>query len=311
MGIANKPIVFIQTNAKQRIGAAVSAYALKRYAREPHQFDVRVLDTRDYDFLQEKEGKKYRRARALATWTNADLQSFTPLRFIVPELMNYTGRALVIDPDVFACDDIGPLLSLDMQGRAIGCRRLPGWSFKRRFASSVMLLECSQLLHWDVKKQFNALFMNKLDYVSWINLKTEPLLHIYEIPPYWNDLDCLRKETKLLHNTRRSTQPWKTGLPKDWRSGAIFPFSWFISLSAQFWGPRKLQGAYVAHPDRRQEMFFFGLLNECLEQSLITETEIHQEMQQKHLRADIFQILSKTPKLPPANVHPSRGYDSV
>jgi len=31
-------------------------------------------------------------------WFNDDLQSFTPTRFMPPELMAYQGRAVVIDP---------------------------------------------------------------------------------------------------------------------------------------------------------------------------------------------------------------------
>ena len=40
-----------------------------------------------------------------------DLQSFTPLRFMPPQLMGYEGRAIVIDPDVFAVGDVYELLT--------------------------------------------------------------------------------------------------------------------------------------------------------------------------------------------------------
>ena len=29
----------------------------------------------------------------------------------------------------------------------------------------------------------------------------------------WNDLDVLNSNTRMLHTTRRWTQPWKAGLP--------------------------------------------------------------------------------------------------
>ena len=44
-------------------------------------------------------------------WRNDDLQSFTPLRFMPPELMGYQGRAVVVDPDVFAVGDVFELLT--------------------------------------------------------------------------------------------------------------------------------------------------------------------------------------------------------
>ena len=50
-------------------------------------------------------------------WRNDDLQSFTPLRFLPPQLMGYQGRAVVIDPDIFATGDIWELLSRDMAGK--------------------------------------------------------------------------------------------------------------------------------------------------------------------------------------------------
>ncbi len=46
-------------------------------------------------------------------WVRDDLQSFTPTRFLPPQLMGYQGRAVVIDPDVFARGDIWELLSRD------------------------------------------------------------------------------------------------------------------------------------------------------------------------------------------------------
>src|SRR5262245_51696302 len=118
----NKPTVFIQTNRKQLVGALVSAYSLKRNSATPDAFDVRLMHQEDYAFFRSKEGKIYLRESVQRIWRNDDLQSFTPLRFMPPELMGYQGRAVVIDPDIFAVGDIWELLSRDMQGKAIMCR---------------------------------------------------------------------------------------------------------------------------------------------------------------------------------------------
>ena len=45
--------------------------------------------------------------------------------------MDYQGRALVIDPDVFAAGDVWDLLQRDMQGHAILCRPKSGSKGKR------------------------------------------------------------------------------------------------------------------------------------------------------------------------------------
>jgi hypothetical protein len=220
--------VFIQTNHKQLIGALVAQYALRRNSRNNDKFDVRIIHTRDYPFLRVREGQLYLRDGTKRQWFNNDLQSFTPLRFMPPKLMGYTGRAVVIDPDVFAVGDIWELLSRDMAGKAILCRR-------RRFgalglvdsclASSVMLLNCDSLTHWHCEKQFNELFQFEQDYTDWICLKPEPRETIGFLEEEWNDFDRLTEKTKLLHNTRRKTQPWKTGLPVDWTPTERF--RWF------------------------------------------------------------------------------------
>ena len=89
-----------------------------------------------------------------------DLQSFTPLRFMPPELMNDSGRVWVIDPDVFAVSDVWTLLSRDMRGKAILChpRSRTNRDINGPLATSTMLLDCAKLRHWNVERQFNEMF---------------------------------------------------------------------------------------------------------------------------------------------------------
>ncbi len=106
-----KHCVFIHTNPKQIVGAIVAEHALRRSSTHNDQFDVRIIDTRDHGFLGDFEGKLYLRDGVKRIWLNDDLQSFTPLRFMPPELMGYQGRAVVIDPDIFALADVWDLLT--------------------------------------------------------------------------------------------------------------------------------------------------------------------------------------------------------
>ena len=122
----DRPTVFIHTNHRQILGAIVSQYSMKRNAANPDEFDVHLIEHRDYDFFQAYEGREYLRDGASRVWRNEDLQSFTPLRFMPPELMSYRGRAVVTDPDVFAVGDVMELLTRDMQGNKIVCRPRSG-----------------------------------------------------------------------------------------------------------------------------------------------------------------------------------------
>ena len=112
-----KPTVFIHTNHRQYLGALVSAHSLRRNSRHADEFDVRIIQHKDYPFFARHEGESFLRDGVTREWHNEDLQSFTPLRFMPPELMGYQGRALVIDPDIFAVGDVWELLARDMAGQ--------------------------------------------------------------------------------------------------------------------------------------------------------------------------------------------------
>ena len=293
-----KPCVFIQTNHRQMIGALVSEYSLRRNSAHNDKFDIRIMHHKDHPFFQAKEGEVYLRDGLKRRWRNDDLQSFTPLRFLPPELMGYSGRAVVIDPDVFAVGDIYDLLVRDMEGKAVVCRSRGG---SKGLASSVMLLDCAKLTHWRCEEQFNEMFTFKRDYMDWICLKLEPGEAIGLFENRWNDFDTLTADTKLLHNTKRWTQPWKTGLPVDFvpaeKTQRFQPLGWARRVRRKLFGPYALLGRYRRHRDPNQERFFFGLLRECLEQGVVTEELLREEMERNHLRHDALQVLERTPSL--------------
>ena len=296
-----KPTVFIHTNERQIVGALVAEYSMKRNTAHPDAFDVRIIRREDHPFFLEHEGRRYLRDGAWRTWKNDDLQSFTPLRFLPPELMGYQGRALVIDPDIFSVADVWELLSRDMQGKAILCRRRSGWKRKSCYASSVMLLDCARLGHWRMREGFEDLFAGRRDYADWICLRLEDETTIGAFEDEWNDFDRLTPATKLLHNTRRWTQPWKTGLPVDFVPGEKFSgvpgVAWLMRKRREWFGDYAFLGRYVRHPDANQERFFFGLLRECLERGIVTEELLRREMQRNHVRHDALEVLERTPPL--------------
>lgn len=302
--------VFIQTNHKQMVGAVVAEYALRRYSQHNDQFDIVIMEKSDYPWFDAREGQEYLRDGVRRVWLNDDLQSFTPLRFLPPELMGYKGRAIVIDPDVFAMTDVWELFTRDMQGKPVACRARSGTKglIDKVMATSVMLLDCARLTHWNVEKQFNAMFEFELDYQDWVGLRDMDRAQVDLLENEWNDFDRLTPETRMLHTTKRRTQPWKTGLPVDWRLAERFrlfpPAAWILRARRKLFGEYAFMGNYKEHPDRNQENFFFGLLAECLEQGIVSEDFLHAEMQQNHLRHDVFEVLARTPALPPAPAHP-------
>ncbi|MGB0506487.1 MAG: hypothetical protein ACPGGK_09860 [Pikeienuella sp.] len=284
--------VFIHTNDQQMVGAIVARHSLKRMSANPEAFDVKIARREDYSVFNEFEGKKFLRAGGWRTWRNDDLQSFTPVRFTPPEEMGYQGRAIVIDPDVFAVGDVNELFERDMQGKAVCARPRPGHNGRDDYmATSVMLMDCAKLTHWNMRQQFEKMFAGELDYADWIILATEPKGSVGNLEEIWNHFDKVTTETRLLHNTKRRTQPWKTGLPIDYTNrvpliGKFLPESGI-----------RLPGKYKQHPDLRQEQFFFSLLQECFDSGQVSEADLKREMAANHVRHDAMKMMKSAPAL--------------
>ena len=294
--------VFIQANDKQMLGAIVAEYALRRNSNNNEKFDIRIMDYDDIPVFHQHEGEKFLRGGGKRLWVRDDLQSFSPSRFLPPQLMGFRGRAVVIDPDVFAIGDVWELLSRDMHGKAIMCRPKSGNKGKRGcLATSVMLLDCSKLGHWKFEQQFDAMFEGKRDYMKWICLKYEDPDTIGLFESEWNDFDHLTSQTRMLHTTKRKHQPWKTGLPIDYRPADTFrlfpPRHWIRRARRSLFGDYGLLGTYGRHPDPNQENFFFGLVRECLDQGVLTEDQLRSAMANNFLRHDALQVIDNLPSV--------------
>jgi hypothetical protein len=295
-----KPTVFVHTNDKQIIGAIVSKYSFERFSADPTAFDVRLIETADYGWMRDYEGKLFLRDGLKRQWLNDDLQSFTVLRFAPPELMNHQGRSLVVDPDVFCISNVNELLFRDMQGAAIMARHRTGTK-QSVWASSVMLLDNARLTQWNVRRNFKEMFSFTRDYMKWITLQLEPAGSIAPLEEVWNDFDQLTPQTRMIHNTKRQTQPWKSGLPVDFRapesSHALTPKNLYHRVRRSLFGEYGLMGKYRTHPDPNQERLFFGLLRECYDKGLVTEAMIRSEMKHNHVRHDALDLMRRTPTL--------------
>jgi hypothetical protein len=299
-----KPTVFIHTNAQQYVGALVAQHAIRKHTRHADKFDIRILHLYDYPHLKKRQGQTYLRKGTMVTWRNEDLQSFSPLRFLPPQEQSYQGRAIVIDPDIFALGDIWELLNRDMHDKAVWCRRIERKDGSTWYATSCMLMDCAKLRHWDWDRKVDEMFAHKWDYGHWVFLKNEDPQTIGLLEQEWNDFDTLSDHTKLLHCTERSTQPWKTGLPVDYNlnyqasapAGPRYVPQPILKFSRALLG-RSAPAApaaderYQPHPDTRQEKYFFSLVRECLEQGVLTEKMLKQEMRANHIRHDTMQLL--------------------
>ena len=280
-----RPAVFIQANARQMLGARISAFSYARNSKRAGDFDVHVMDSADYPKLN-RPGQSILRGGHVRAWDPDDLQSFTPLRFAPPTLMQFKGRALVTDPDCFGVGDVAELLfDQDMAGKAIMAVPRPGHNDDPDYiATSVMLLDCEKLKHWDFEPLLDRLFAHAFDYVDWMQLKYEDRSSIGALAPQWNSFDKLDLNTKILHTTKRRTQPWKTGLPVDYTLRESGPLDFIRRL---------VNRRYERHPDQRQEAFVYSLLADMIDEKVMTKQELVREMAANHVRHDSLELIER------------------
>ena len=279
-----KPTVFIQANARQMLGAKISALSYRKASARPDSFNVRIIDVAEYPRLM-ATGQSILRGGHVRAWDPDDLQSFTPLRFAPPSMMGWNGKAVVTDPDCFGVGDIAELFDRDMAGKAIMAVPRPGHNKRNDYvATSVMLLDCAQLKHWNIDQDLDELFAQKFDYIDWIELKREDPATIGFLEPEWNDFDRLTARTKILHTTKRRTQPWKAGLPIDYTLRERGPFDFLRRFKRK---------TYEPHPDPNQEALVYSLLADLVDRGDVTKPQLVAEMAANHVRHDSLDLIDR------------------
>jgi hypothetical protein len=273
--------VFIQANNRQLFGARLAKFALEKHASRP--INIEILNVDELLVFRAFVGKSFRRGHEIRTYTLDDLQSFTLSRFMPPELMGYDGRAVVLDPDIFALADIWKLLGKDMQEYVVlACPKKNAWD------SSVMLLDCAKLTHWDIGDILERLASHKLNYTTLMTLAKED---VGELTRDWNSLDILSEETKMLHTTERLTQPWKTGLPIDFTRNRMSKLFGIIPREPIHKLIGKYPTYYLPHPDKTIEEFFIALAREAYQAGVFSKEEIEKEICAKHVRRDMLNLI--------------------
>jgi hypothetical protein len=283
-----KNTVFIHTNNKQRLGALVAKHAIVSCLHDPDSTEVRFINVDELKVFKNFIGATYLFSKnEKRTYTKDDLQSFTLSRFMASELMGYSGKAVVIDPDIFALCDIAELFKVDMEGAAVlACRKKDAWD------TSVMLMDCSKLLHWNITTILSGLRNHTLTYTDIMTLRNEAGA-IREISRIWNSLDEYTGETKIIHMTGRLTQPWKTGLPIDFTRNKMKKIFGVIPREPILKILGKYPSRYMAHPDKSVEDLFFKLAKNAMVAGAVTEELIQKEMEAGHVRPDFLNRVSR------------------
>lgn len=285
-----KNTLFIHANHKQLFGAKLSKYSFEREVGPNRNFDTHIILAEELPEMQNLVGKTFTSNKEEVKFTLDNLQSFTLTRFAPPQLMNYKGRAIVIDPDIFALEgtNIDELFEMDMEGNSIAaCYR----EDKECWESSVMLLDCEKLKHWNLRNIIYELTEKKTDKKVFMALQREK--HIKRLSWIWNNMDKINPDSKILHTTARITQPWKTGLPINYTQKPLPKLFGFIRREPIHKLLGKYPTHYRPHPNKNIVDFFFTLLKSAIKDGEISEKYIEREIRKKNVRSDMFDVLSQ------------------
>lgn len=140
---------------------------------------------------------------------------FSYYRFLIPEICNHQGKAIWLDSDMIALDDIGELFDTPING----CDLLASKIFYPDISSSldprcpaVVLLDCEKV-KFDLESLLDEIDQNLYSARDLMHFTTNfRSFHPYqlgEFDPNWNIRDYWDKYTKLIHYTNLYTQPWK------------------------------------------------------------------------------------------------------
>jgi lipopolysaccharide biosynthesis glycosyltransferase len=195
-------LIFVGADVSQDIAARVLEYSIHKHATRP----VRVVALTSVEMPTPKHESN--RART----------GFSFVRFAIPKLAKYRGRALYVDSDMLVFTDVAELWNIEFGEQKILCttQQLPeAWNdFKwahpgRQF--SVMMLDCSRL-PWDLTDIVKGLDEEKYTYpqLMFEMCLVKPNEIDDRIPPRWNCLEHYEEgESSLLHYTVVPTQPWR------------------------------------------------------------------------------------------------------
>ena len=147
--------------------------------------------------------------------------NFGFVRFLIPKLNNYQGKAIYLDADQLVFTDINELGSVLDSEHSIGLVNQPQGTFGKKIVgqhnqTSVMILDCEKLKSWNPDTMFEQvvpnrteLQSNQIHYRDFMMLSWFDQTQIQPLDPVWNHFNIVEPDSKLTHFSHVRSQPWK------------------------------------------------------------------------------------------------------
>ncbi len=274
--------IFIQCNKFQTVAAEIARHTFIHFAGFRPD-DIVIMNSDEIPALKKHNGEYLLRNGKLTRYSSDDCQSFTLSRFYVPELMNFKGKAIVVDPDVFFLKGKEELESFDFHDKAIYARTKVDPAGRISPATSVMFLDCDKLSNWKYEELMRKLFSHELDYYDLMWLKFEGESRIGKLSDSWNDIDHLDESTRMIHYSERITQPWMKGVRFD---------RYLPKYSSRKLSEKIVCHCYVQNPFPDQEKLFFNIAREAIRINPKIKDDIQDKLDRGLIRRDIFECLA-------------------
>ncbi len=191
----------------QKFVAEVMEHSIKEHS----SIDVDVIHTYD------KPRPTWKGYPNPPDYSSGDPTPFSFVRIWAPELCGYEGRVIVTDCDMLVFGDARELWETDM-GECCAMQAR---------CTAVLLLNCERCQHWSASEAIDRMKKSEWSYSDAIqHLCKTPPEHKGRLDENWNSYEQFTEgKTKLLHYTRRLTQPWdfpgKNKLEHVWIDWAI------------------------------------------------------------------------------------------
>ena len=130
---------------------------------------------------------------------------FSFYRFAIPTMNQFKTKAIYIDTDVFFLEDVAKLYETDSIQPVLARKKS-----ENSYYTSVMLMDCPRLTHWDFAKLVREANKSRIVYneIMWATKGSIIAKDVGQLDPRWNCLDNWNLDTKAIHFTNVPTQPW-------------------------------------------------------------------------------------------------------
>lgn len=143
------------------------------------------------------------------------------VRFYVPQIFGYEGKAIYLDADQIVLADLQELQDALDEKHLLALVKDPVGMFgekpvPKRKETSVMVVNCDQLKSWQPQTLFTNVVPNNAELqpgqihyrdFMWLTWLDEGKIQLLD--KAWNHFNILQEDSKLVHFSHVASQPWK------------------------------------------------------------------------------------------------------